>query len=156
MAGWVPITIETLYEAKVAALIDACSGSALGSGQADRAAGLIQGCVDKVRRKVASCANNRVDQDQTRVPAGLRDDTVKLVIAALKGAVEMELTEDERRELARIERDLNRVAAGEDVVDQPDTPVEPEVEATGGSPSFGTRGQGGLRAREFTRTHQDG
>lgn len=131
MAGWVSITIETLYEAKVAELVDACSESALASGQADRAAGIIQGCVDKVRRKVASCAGNRVDEDETKVPAGLRDDTVKLIIAALKGAVEMELTEDERRELLRIERDLNRVASCEDVVDQPDTPVEPEVEGGG-------------------------
>ena len=131
MAGWVSITIETLYEAKVAALVDACSESALAAGQADRAAGLIQGVVDKVRRKVASCANNRVDDDATKIPAGLRDDAVALIIAALKGSVEIDLTEDERTNLSRIERDLNRIANCDDVVDQPDTPVEAEVERGG-------------------------
>ncbi len=131
MPNWTTITIDTLKEAKVAALIEACDSAALGSGQDNRAAGIIQGVVDEVRRKVASCPNNQVDADLTTIPKGLRDLTVDMIIARLKGAIEQSLSEDERKQLDRHERSLNRVAECKDVVDQPDDAVSPEVTASG-------------------------
>src|SRR4051794_34067989 len=128
MSNWVSISISTLYEAKVAALVDACDSSALAEGQSNRAAGLIQGVVDSVRLKVATCPSNRVDEDVTTVPRGLRDLTVDLIIAQLKKAIEMALTDDERKELDRHERRLNRIADCKEKIDTADTPVEAEVD----------------------------
>ncbi len=126
--SWIAITIDTLYEAKVAALIDACDSAALADGQVNRSAGIIQGVVDEIRRKVGSCPNNRVDADLTTVPKGCRDMAVDMIIARLKIAIEQELAADERTQLERHDRNLNRIAECKDVVDQPDTPVTPDVE----------------------------
>jgi hypothetical protein len=128
MPNWIPITIDTLYEAKIAALIDACSSAAKKAGQPDRVAGIIQGVVDYVRRKVGSCASNQVDADLTTIPKGLRDLTVDLIIARLKGALEEPLTDGEQKVIDRHEANLNRIAECKDVVDQPDTPTTPEVQ----------------------------
>lgn len=128
MPNWISITIDTLNEAKVAALIEAASTSALEAGQADRAPGIIQGVVNEVRNSVATCKTNRVDADTTTIPASLRDLCVDLIIARLKNAIEMELSQDERDNVTERRRQLRDIAAGDLVVDQPDTPVEPEVQ----------------------------
>jgi len=131
--AWIPITKANLYDAKVGALIDACDTAALGQGQSSRAADLIQSVVDDIRRKVASCRRNRLDQDITMIPKGLRDTAVDLIIARLKTAIEIDLTEDERRNVARRAQDLNRIANGDDVVDQPDNPVPSSETMQGGT-----------------------
>jgi|APCry1669193181_1035450.scaffolds.fasta_scaffold05387_3 hypothetical protein len=137
--AWISITKATLYDAKAAALIDACDTAVLGAGQTDRSTGIIQSVVDDLRRKVASCRRNQLDADTTTIPQGLRNLAVDLIIARLKVALELDLSEDERRTLAQHERDLNRVANGEDVVDQPDNPVIAPMEPTVPPPSFGVR-----------------
>jgi hypothetical protein len=128
MPNWIAITIDTLYEAKIAALVDACDTAARKEGQPPRSPGIIQGVVDYVRRKVASCKTNQVDEDLTTIPKGLRDLAVDMIIARLKGAIEEPLTDAEQKVLDRHEANLNRIAECKDVVDQPDTPVEPEVQ----------------------------
>lgn len=129
MPNWIAITLDTLKEAKVAALITACDEAALESGQANRSAGIIQGVVNEVRNSVASCKSNRVDEDETTIPKGLRDLTVDMIIARLKNTLEIEQTKDEAENLAWRRRQLSAIAACDLVVDQPDTPVEPEVQA---------------------------
>jgi hypothetical protein len=129
MPNWIPITIGTLYEAKIAALVDACSSAAKKAGQADRAPGIIQGVVDEVRNAVASCSANRVDGDETTIPKSLRRACVVMILAQLKGALEEPLTDDERDELKSVERKLGQVAACKLKVEQPDTPVAPPVES---------------------------
>jgi 16S rRNA (uracil1498-N3)-methyltransferase len=99
MAKWLSITVDTLNEAKVAALVEACSTAAKAGGQPDRVDGLIQGVVDEIRRKIGSCPRNQVDSDLTKIPKGLRDMAVDMIIARLKNAVELDATEDERRAL---------------------------------------------------------
>ena len=135
--SWIAITKATLYDSKAAALIDACDTAALGTGQTDRTSGIIQGVVDDLRRKVASCRRNLLDADATTIPQGLRNLAVDVVIGRLKVALELDLSEDERRTLAQHERDLNRVANGDDVVDQPDDPIVSPMEPTVPPPSFG-------------------
>lgn len=131
MPNWIPITVTTLYEAKIAALVDACSTAAKKAGQDDRAAGLIQGVVDEVRNAVATCGSNRVDADETTIPKSLRRMAVVMILAQLKGALEEPLTEDERNELRAVETRLRAVAKCEWKVEQPDTPTVPEIQ--GGS-----------------------
>ena len=129
MSNWIAITIETLYEAKVAALIDACDKKAAAQNQPPRSPGIIQGVVDEIRRKVASNIKNRVDADLTTIPKGLRDCAVDMSIARLKIALERELLPDERIQLETHQKNLVRIADGKEVVDQPDDPVAAEVEA---------------------------
>lgn len=129
--SWIAITTDTLKEARIAALIDACDSAALGSGQANRAAGLIQGVVNEVRNAVATCVRNTVDSDTTKIPASQRDLTVDLIIARLKGAIEQPLTEDERNTVAERRRQLRDIAKCELVVDQPDTPIAPTTQGGG-------------------------
>ena len=155
MSQWIPITKATLYDTKLAALIDAFDSVALGAGQRDRSTGIIQGVVDDIRRKVASCRQNSLDADLTRLPKGLKSIALTLITAKLKIAIEQELSEDERREVITANANLNRVASGEDVVDQPDNPVAAPMEPTFTPPSFGTRGVT-LKARQFDDSTQDG
>jgi len=139
MSNWIAITLDTLHEAKIAALIDACDSAALADNQPNRSAGIIQGVVDHVRRKVASCRRNQLDADVTTIPKGLRDIAVDLIIARLKTALEMDLSRDESDNVTRRERDLNRVANCEDVVDQPDNAVIAPMEPTVPPPAFGDK-----------------
>jgi hypothetical protein len=129
--SWIAITLATLKEAKVAALIDACDSAALGSGQDNRAAGLIQGVVNEVRNAVATCSRNQVDSDTTKIPESQRDLCVDLIIARLKNAIEQDLSKDESDNIAERRRQLRDIAACHLVVDQPDTPVAPEVQQSG-------------------------
>lgn len=131
--SWITINLDTLKEAKVAALVDACDASALGAGQANRAAGLIQGVVNEIRNAVATCAKNQVDADLTKIPESLRDLCVDLILARLKKTLEIDLTEDERTDVAERRRQLRDIAACALVVDQPETPVAPEVQSKGSS-----------------------
>lgn len=128
MSYWTPITLANLRNAKVAALVNALNTAALGSGQTERASEITQSVVDRIRRKIGSHPGNRLDSDTTKIPNGLKDDAVKLILADLKNALEEPLTKDESDEVARINTDLNRIAAGTDAVEQPDTPVVAPVE----------------------------
>lgn len=147
MSNWISITVDTLNEARVAALVRACSTAAKAEGQADRAPGLIQAVVDEIRRKVASCGSNRVDADNTTIPKGLRLMATDMIIAELKKAIMRPLTKDEEKALEKHELNLNRIADCKDTVDQPDDPTEPEVEqvsggAWGSKPKIGMRTEG--------------
>jgi len=130
--------MTSLYEAKTAIIIDLCDTLLLKPGQQpNRAAGIIQDRVNYVRRKVASWQRNQLDADTTRVPQGLYDITVILCLEKLKNALEIEMTEDERRTWTRANQDLDLVAAGKNVVDAPDNPIVAPMEPVVPSPSFG-------------------
>ncbi len=123
MSKWISITLANLYDAKVSALVTACDTAALAAGQTSRSAGIIQGVVDDIRRKIASCRRNQLDANPAALPTGLKNLAADLIIAKLKTAIEQDLTEDERRQLTVHERNLNRIAEGLDVVEQPDNPL---------------------------------
>jgi hypothetical protein len=135
---WIAITIDTLKEAKVAALIEACDSAALGDGQPNRSAGLIQGVVNEIRNAVATCRTNQVDEDLTTIPESLRDLAVDLINARLKGAIENELMQDERDNVAERRRQLRDIAACKLVVDQPDTAIDPPVQGNANPGSWGS------------------
>ena len=126
--SWIAITLDSLNEANVATLVDACSNAARAEGQPSRAPGLIQGVVNEIRNAVATCPRNQVDADPTKIPESLRDLAVDLIIARLKGAVSLELTQDERTEVAFRRQQLRDIAACDLVVDQPDVAVTPPVQ----------------------------
>lgn len=128
MPNWISITTDTLNEASIAALIEACSSAAKATGQDDRAPGLIQGRVDEIRAAVVSNPANQWDSDETTIPKSLKRIATTLIVADLKKAIGNALTEDERIEVASAERKLRDVSAGKLVVEQPDTAAEPTVQ----------------------------
>lgn len=149
--SWISVTLAELHARKIAAIVDACSTVAKATAQPDRAAEIISGVVKRVRRKIASCAKNKLDEDVTKIPESLLDDTCKLILAGLKSAIEEALTEDEGKEISRINGDLNRIASGADVVDQPDTAeTTPSAQSTANSPRITAK------CRKFKRSDQDG
>jgi hypothetical protein len=121
MSNWISITKQALYDSKAAAFIDAADSVQLGAGQTDRSTDAIADVVAEIRRKVARC--NTLDQDPTKIPAGLKTLAADLIVARLKIALEQELTDDEKRNLDHHERELNRIADGKDLVDAPDNPI---------------------------------
>lgn len=144
--AWIALTLDTLKEAKVAALIDACDSAALGVGQSHRSAGLIQGVVNEIRNAVATCRTNQVDSDLAKIPASQRDLAVDLIIARLKGAIEQPLTDDERSNLTERHRQLRDIAACDLVVDQPDDAVPAEVQGNRNPGSWGSATKIGMRS----------
>ena len=130
MPNWIAITKDTLYEAKIAIVIDLCNDLLRADGQDERVNGIIAGVVGEVRTAVATCPNNAVDADETTIPKNLRDLTVDMIIARLKGAIEDELTEDERSNLQWRRNQLKAVAACDLRVDSPDNPIAPQVEGS--------------------------
>lgn len=135
---WIAITTDTLKEASIAALIEACDSAALGDGQANRAAGLIQGVVNEIRNAVATCRTNQVDSDTTTIPESQRDLAVDLINARLKTAIQQPLTEDERNNVSERRRQLRDIAACKLVVDQPDTAIDPDVQGGAGGGTWGS------------------
>jgi hypothetical protein len=149
MPNWIPITIETLYEANIAALIDACSSAAKANGQPDRAPGIIEGIVTEVRNSIARLHD--VDSDESTIPRALRDLVVDLAIARLKKALGNPLTEDERDAQTHRYQQLRDIEKGDGpAIDKPDAPIEPEISAPVPAPKISKP------CREFTRKSQDG
>lgn len=144
---WISITVSDLEDAKIAKLVTALGTKALGDGQTDPSPRIIQAIVTDIRRKISSCRTNRVDADETRIPASLLTLATDLIIFRLKNRLESELTTDEARNLEIHTQTLNRIAACTDVVEQPDDAVEPVVEATAGTPSISNRSNRERRAR---------
>lgn len=130
--NWTSITLADLHDSKVAALVEALDTAALGDAQTGRAASLIQTVVDEIRRKIASCPRNTLDADTTTIPKGLKQMAVELILAALKNALEIALTDDERTSVATHRANLNRIAECKDTIEQPDTAAEPTAQAGGG------------------------
>jgi len=117
---WLAITISDLYNSKSATLIDQINQNLLGAGQTDRVTGIIADVTLEVRRKVA--VQYSIDIDPTKIPGGLKTLAVDMIYCRLKIAAEMTLSEDERIALRKCVTDLDRIADGKDMVDQPDNP----------------------------------
>jgi len=149
MSNWISLTKADLYNSKTAALIDAADSVSLGSGQTDRATGILADVTLEIRRRVSK--SNQLDQNPGTLPAGLKPLAIDLAYCRLKNTLELPLTDDERLFLKQREMQLDRIADGRDVVEPPDTPMPANPVEVLPPPSFG-RG----RPREFTRQSQEG
>ena len=146
--NWITLTIQDLYNSKVAALIDAANSVALGAGQTDRITGTIADVTLSIRRQCARV--NLLDADTTKIPGGLKTVAIDVIYCRLKRALEMELSEDERNELKRGEDTFLRIGEGKEFIDPPDTPIAVNFEQAQPAPAFRTR------HRQFTPRNQDG
>lgn len=136
MSNWISITEDDLNDAKLVPLIAAFREKVLAVGQTDPLPRLTQTVLDRIRRKIASCARNQVDSDVTKIPKGLKDMAVDFIYAELAGRLQEPLTQDERDAMSRWTADLNRIAECKDVVEQPDDSIPADVQSTGGLPTI--------------------
>lgn len=136
MPRWIPVTIADLNDAKLAALVDTLREAALADGQTDPSPRIIQSVIIDVRRKIASCASNRVDTDESTIPASLLPLVTDLAIYRLKNRLEQPLTQDERDNRDAHTQTLNRIASCADVIESPDDAKPAPVEAVSGTPSI--------------------
>jgi len=79
---------------------------------------------------------------------------VDLINARLKGAIENELMQDERDNVAERRRQLRDIAACKLVVDQPDTAIDPPVQGNANPGRWGSAPKIAMRT-EPTATEDD-
>lgn len=149
MANWTAITKLDLYDAKAAALIDAADSVQLGQGQVNRTTQVITDVTLEFRSKVAKAYT--LDVDPTKIPNVLKQAAVDTIVARLKISLEQALTKDEQDRLAAIERQLNRIADGKDLVDQPDNPMAAPM-----SQAFAQPTTGRPKLHNFLKHKEDG
>ena len=135
---WIALTIDTLKEAKVAALIEACDSAALGDGQANRAAGLIQGVVNQLRNAISGCPSRTLDVDTTKIPEALRKVAVSLLIPELKDSINQSPTKYEETMLGWALKELEKIKDCDYPIENPGTAVEPPVQGTTNPGNWGS------------------
>lgn len=123
MPNWTELSAEDLDDYKVAELMTALREEALRDGQSDPFDQLLADAAADIRRKIAANPRNQLDRATLKIPKGLKSLGCRRIIAAMKGRLEIALSEDERRQIDRDDADLNRIADGKDPVDTPDNPA---------------------------------
>ena len=150
MSNWLTITTNDLNDAKVSALVDALRNVALAAGQTDPSPRVIQSVITRIRAEVKGCAKNLLDADTTKIPADLKDLAARMILRQLKSRLEIPLTDDELTEQKNDLRYLERIAACDIPIDQPDNPVEGETQVVSGTPMIQEK------RHRFSSRHQEG
>ncbi len=133
MPTWVPITLQDLYRAKVAELVDALRQQALANGQEDPMPGSIADTVAELRSCIGFCVKYQVDVDPTLIPPNLLMLAALKVIRRMKGRLQQLLDPDETLEELTYQKRLILLKDGEWPVDLTDNPIPtPEVQSPGG------------------------
>jgi hypothetical protein len=146
MANWIPITVGDLEDAKIAKLVTALREKALKESQTDPTPRLTQKVVDRIRRRIANNNKNKLDSDVTKIPKGLLWVGTILVLAEMKGRLEMVLTKDEDKAVDKAEAELDKIANGE-AVEEPDNPIDAPVQQAAGSPTISKNRRETLRSQ---------
>lgn len=134
--SWTSITVADLKDAKVAALVEACQTAALGSGQTDPTANIIQDVVTRIRAEVAACRSNQLDADTTTIPSDLKSLAARMIMRQCQSRLQIQLNEDEREEQRNDLRYLERIAECKIPVAATDDPITDEVQDGAVSPSL--------------------
>lgn len=147
---WIHITDEDLDTSKMAPLVSALRSVATAPGQEDPMIEFRKQAIKTVRRKVAACQTNRVDSNPDKVPDSLKDITINIIMRAAKNRLEIPLTEDERTQWNKDDRELDKVATCDMPVDEPEQATAPPVQSMQPGPKISGR------KRRFGRDQQSG
>lgn len=139
---WITLTEADLLKTKMAPMLSALRTAAIDASQNDPVEAITADVILRIRNKVSTCATNKVDATTSTIPASLKALACRMIIREAKGRLELELTEDERRERDIDERELTAVARCELVVDQADVPTAPPVQAVQPGPTIKARPHG--------------
>lgn len=120
MADWITLSTNDLRDREAAALVTALGTAALGAGQADPLPELLNGAAARVRAAIASAPGHpALGEGPGSIPPSLKELTVRLVLRAAKGRLNLPLEPDEVREAQWDERTLRELALGHLRVEQP-------------------------------------
>ena len=147
---WISITPDDLNDTKLAPLMNALRTAALAEGQADPLPGYITTACNHIRRKVAACRTNRVDADATKIPESLKEVACRMVVRAAKDRLEISLTDDERKQWDKDDRELDAIASCAMPIEISDDSEEPPVQSTQPRPSIKAS------CKRFSRDQQEG
>lgn len=148
--SWTAITDEQINAQKLGAMVEALRTAALAQGQGDRLDSIQAEVVRTIRRKVAACRTNRVDADTTKIPASLMAIACRMILREGKIALEIALSEDERTQWNKDDRELDKVASCDMPIDESDSAEAAPVQSTQPGPSICAR------KKRYGRSQQDG
>lgn len=130
---WLTISLSDLNDYLVAAQVNALNSSALAAGQSARFTNIMTDMVNRIRVKIESCPRNYVSATPLTVPPELKWAACYLIIEALQAAVPaLQLTDNQRNQIAKANTQLDRIAAGQEAVSRPDDPLIPADVQRGG------------------------
>ncbi len=150
---WIAIAENTLDDYLVAAQMTAVKTVALKAGQTNPVTRITADVVARVRNKVASCEHNNISADVTTVPPELKWATCYLIIEELQVRLPgLKLTEEQKAQVERALKELDRVADCKEAISTPSEPIVPDVQS--GPPAVVV--QGDPRVRFVTRRTMQG
>lgn len=151
MSNWKTITVDDLKNTKAATLIERLGEVGLGEDQDDPTGEIIANVTARIRAEIAGCAENTLDSDTSKIPNDLVSLACRMVYKEMAARVRISLTQDERDQDRADVRYLERIAACDVPVADPDDPDEsPEVSQGASAPYMNDRTQ------NFSRDKQDG
>jgi hypothetical protein len=149
---WLTITLADLNDYLVGAQVAALNSSALASGQSARFTNIMTDMVNRIRVKIESCPRNHISATPLTVPPELKWATCYLIIEALQSAIPaLQLTEDQRNQIAKANTQLDRIANCTDAVTRPDDPLIPADVQRGGQAQLLTHSRPMLSRGETKR-----
>lgn len=130
---WITLSLTDLNDYLVGAQVAALNSSALASGQSARFTNIMTDMVNRIRVKIESCPRNYVSATPLTIPPEVKWIACYLIIEALQSAIPgLQLTEDQRNQIAKANAQLDRIAECKDAVSIPDDPLVPADVQRGG------------------------
>jgi hypothetical protein len=130
---WLTIALTDLNDYLVGAQVTALNSSALASGQSARFTNIMTDMVNRIRVKIETCPRNHISATPLTVPPELKWVACYLIIEALQSGIPgLQLTDDQRNQIARANDQLERIAECKDAVSVPDDPLVPADVQRGG------------------------
>ena len=132
--AWVTLVVGDLNHYMVAAQVSAVNTAALAAGQADRFTRVMTDVVNRIRNKIETCPGNRVSATALSIPPSLRAGACLLIIQGMQTAIpSLKLTEDQKAEIDRYQKDLDLIAECKLTVEEPVDPLDPPNAQVGGN-----------------------
>ncbi len=131
-ASWITLSVTDVEDYLLAPQLNALRSAALGSTQGDPLPQIIRDVCRRVRAEVQGCPTNQVSPVEYSIPPSLKQAALALIIARAQTRLTvLKLTEDQVRDYKSAERYLERVAACQVPVEQPEDVVS-DVQSGGG------------------------
>lgn len=137
MAAWINIVVTDLNDYLVGAQVAALRSAALAAGQSDPFENVMHDRTNYVRARISKRIS--ISETAYSVPPELKTAACMLIIEAMQGRLNLQLTDDQRTAIARAYKDLDIAATDDLPVSTPDDPVEPEVQQAGGNAAIVTK-----------------
>lgn len=131
-AAWINLVATDLEDYLVAAQVSAMRTAALGDSQGDPFDKVMPDVVRDMRRKIESCPRNVLSATADSIPPELKKAACYLIIEALEGRLKLKVTEDQRKQIDKAEKQMERIADCKEVVTAPLDPEEHQGQQSGG------------------------